>query len=214
MQQSAVGFKSKGVTLEGVMASPQGLPGMFPGVVVCHPHPLFGGNMDNDLVVTVCRALVAAGFAALRFNFRGVGGSEGSFTKGTDEREDVAAALQLLRQCPGVNRKRLGLAGYSFGASVLAAGLERYKAAGAFTFISPPIASLDRQEISTNRRPKLFIVGDRDRLVPYSSLKQRVESLNGAVDLYTVEGADHSWRGYENVAAERVTQFFVDKLLR
>ena len=214
VRQSAVGFKSKGVTLEGVIASPQGLSGAFPGVVVCHPHPLFGGNMDNELVVAVCRALVEEGFAALRFNFRGVGGSEGSFTKGTDEREDVAAALRLLRQWPGVDRKRLGLAGYSFGASMVAAGLERYKAASAFTFISPPLTSLDRQEIGRNLRPKLFIVGDRDRLVPCSSLKQRVESLNGTVELYEVEGADHSWRGYEGAVAERVTQFFVDNLRR
>ena len=214
MRQTAIGFKSKGLTLEGLVAAPEGLSGAFPGVVVCHPHPLFGGNMDNGLVLAVCQSLVEEGFVALRFNFRGVGGSEGSFAKGEKEQEDVRAALDMLRQWPGVNRGRLGLAGYSFGASMVLTGLSRYKTARAFAMISPPLTALEPKSIGSDKRPKLFIVGDRDALVPHPSLREKVGLLNGSVDLRMVEGADHSWRGYEAEAACQVTLFFATTLRR
>ena len=220
MRQSSIAFKSKDVNLEGVIASPQELSGPFPGVVVCHPNPLFGGSMDNGVVLAVCRALVEEGFLTFRFNFRGVGDSEGTFTKGEKEQEDVRAALNLLRRWPGVDKRRLGLVGYSFGASMVLTALSRYKAAGAFVLISPPLAALDYAGIGRDKRPKLFIVGDRDRLVPYCSLKEKVlhtlgvESLHGSVDLQMVSGADHSWRGYEAEAAQQSTRFFVGTLQR
>ena len=214
MRQSGIDFKSRGVILEGVAASPVGLPEGFPGVVVCHPHPLFGGDMDNGLVVTVCRALVEEGFVTLRFNFRGVGKSGGTFTKGEEEQADVEAALGVLRAWPGVNRARLGLAGYSFGASVILTGISRYKAAKAFALISPTLTALDHDGLSGDKRPKVFIVGDRDRLVPYLSLKEKVGSLKTPAGLQMVPGADHSWRGYEREAAEGATRFFTDVLRR
>ena len=230
MRQSAIDFKSRGVALEGVVASPEGLPegssGVpkgFPGVVVCHPHPLFGGDMDNGFVVTVCRALVEEGFVTLRFNFRGVGKSEGTFTKGPkgargtegeDEQADVVGVLAVLRAWPGVNRGRVGLAGYSFGASVVLAGISLYKAARAFVLISPTLTAMDHNGVGGDTRPKVFIVGDRDRLVPYTSLKERVDSLKTPAGLQVVPGADHSWRGYETEAAEQAARFFVGALGR
>ena len=111
MRQSSIAFDTKVLTLEGVVASPVGASGSLPGVVVCHPHPLFGGSMDNPLVLGVCQALVDEDFVALRFNFRGVGKSEGSFTGGEKEPEDVRAALGLLEQWPGVNRRAPGAGG-------------------------------------------------------------------------------------------------------
>ena len=218
MRQTSIGFKSGGLTLEGVLGFPQGLSeelsGGFSGVVVCHPHPLFGGNMDNSLVMALCRALDEEGFATLRFNFRGVGNSEGPFTKGEKECEDVRAALDVLRRWPGVDRRRLGLVGYSFGASMLLAGLPAYKAAKALAVISPPLASFEHQKIGRDKRPKLFIVGGRDRLVPHRSLKERIDSLPAPAELQMVEGADHSWRGYEAEAARETTRFLVDTLQR
>ena len=213
MRQSLIVFKSRGVTLEGVIAFPSGLPGPFPSVAMCHPHPIFGGNMDNDLVVGMCRALIEEGFATLRFNFRGVGNSEGTFTKGEMEQEDVYAALHVLRRWPGVARGRIGLAGYSFGASMILTGISRYKAAKAFAFVSPPLGSLTHQIIGRDKRPKIFIVGDRDGLVPYASLEEKVDSLNGAVHVRVVPGADHSWKGpTASEAAGHVASFFVDAL--
>ena len=99
----------------GSLAPLKGLPVLFPGVVVCHPHPLCGGDMNNSLVLEVCRALVDDGLVTFRFNFRGVGDSGGTFTKGEEEHEDVREALHLLKGWLNVNGGRLGLVGYFFG---------------------------------------------------------------------------------------------------
>ncbi len=214
MRQTSVAFKSKGLVLEGVIALPRGLTGPFPGVVVCHPHPIFGGNMDNGLVQEVCSTLVREGFGTLRFNFRGVGNSEGSFTKGERETEDVSAALSLLRDWSDTDKRRFGLVGYSFGASMVLNGISRYKAAKALAFISPPLTSLDHRKVESDKRPKLFIVGDKDRLVPYSALKDKVDSLPNRADLKIVPGADHSWRDHEAEAAYQTARFFAGALKR
>ena len=97
------------------MGCPDEVPGPLPGVVVCHPHPLGGGNMNNNLVASVYLALIESGFVALRFNFRGVGNSEGSHAQGEKEPEDAEAALDLLKGRADVDADRLGMAGYSFG---------------------------------------------------------------------------------------------------
>ena len=107
---------SGNLTLEGVLHLPASSPS--PAVAVCHPHPLQGGNMHNNVVVAICGAAAERGIAALRFNFRGVGGSEGSFGDGVGERADADAALAHLRQLPEVEQHRVGIVGYSFGAAV------------------------------------------------------------------------------------------------
>ena len=85
LRQSAVSFKTEGLTFEGVVAQPDDGSGPWPGVVICHPHPLHGGSMDNNVVLALALGLVEEGFVTLRFNFRGVGGSEGEHTKGEKE---------------------------------------------------------------------------------------------------------------------------------
>ena len=95
MRQSAVSFKAKGLNFEGIVAMPDDAPPGVPGVVICHPHPLHGGNMDNNVVLAVSLALIEQGFATIRFNFRGVGNSEGEHTKGEKEYEEVLGAFEL-----------------------------------------------------------------------------------------------------------------------
>jgi len=106
-----------GPLLEGVQHLAAG-SGPFPAAVVCHPHPLMGGTMDNTIVVAVCRVLAARGWAALRFNFRGAGRSAGSFDEGCGETDDVAGAVGFLRAKAEVDASRLAVVGYSFGAGV------------------------------------------------------------------------------------------------
>ena len=96
MRQSAVSFETEGLTFEGVVAQPDDGSGPWPGVVICHPHPLHGGNMDNNVVIALALGLAQDGFVTLRFNFRGVGGSQGSHTKGESESEEILAALALI----------------------------------------------------------------------------------------------------------------------
>ena len=212
MSQSAISIISKNLSLEGVLATPNDLSSAYPGVVVCHPHPLFGGDMNNQVVLEVCGALVAAGFATLRFNFRGVGNSQGEHTKGEREPQDVYSALDFLGHWTGVDRRRLGLAGYSFGAAVILSHLSRYKKVKTFALISPPLSAIKSPIIVEDNRAKLFIVGDRDRLVQAPSLKEALCALPQPSEYHLVPGADHSWRGHENEVALGVAQFFIQNL--
>ena len=212
MRQTAISVKSKGAELEGILASPQGLVGTCPGVVVCHPHPHLGGSMDSPVVTALCQELVGQGFVSFRFNFRGVGGSEGVFTNGDLEQEDVRAALGFLRHWPQVDRGRVGLAGISFGAAMILSGISSYKAGKSFVLVSPSMASVDRPALLKDRRSKLVLVGDQDKLVPHDVLKDKVELMGPASQFSLVPGAAHSWRGYESHAAEVATRFFAATL--
>jgi len=155
-----VRFTASEVALEGVRHLPAGAAaGPLAGVVVCHPHPLYGGDMWNDVVDQVCRELLARGMAALRFNFRGTGGSGGEHSGGQGERDDVWAALDYLRSRAEVERTRLGLVGYSFGAAV---ALNAGPAAGvqALAAISAPPRLIDFTALQGFEIPLLLIAGD------------------------------------------------------
>ena len=156
-----VRFPSGDLTLVGALHRPQGLG--LPGIAVCHPHPLFGGDMENNVVVALCRALAGDGMVALRFNFRGVGESGGSYGGGFEEAQDARAALDFLAGLSEVDGDRLGLAGYSFGALVaLSAAEERVHALAA---VSPPVGGLDPTSFRWGI-PTLLVSGDRDDISP------------------------------------------------
>ena len=216
MRQSAVSFKVKAkpkdLNIEGIIAQPEEETGLFPAVVICHPHPLFGGNMDNNVVFAVSAALVDQGFATLRFNFRGVGNSEGTHTKGELEHQEVLAAIDLIKAWPKVDRRTIGLVGYSFGSSVILAYTGFSRAAKVFAFISPPLHALESTPLKTNKRPKLVIVGDRDRLVQSAQLPIVLQSFTQTPVSQIIAGADHGWSGYEDQLSEQVAQFFVASL--
>lgn len=193
-------FRSGDLSLEAALHLPSTTPA--PGVVVCHPHPLYGGDMDNNVVVAACQALVARGFAALRFNFRGVGESDGAFDDGRGERDDVGAALAHLASLSEVDAKRIGLIGYSFGA-IMAAEV----ASGdlrALALVSPPLAFTDLKVVWGC--PALLLSGDMDTLAPADRL--RVVAEAPGVELRTVPDADHSWWGYEDVLGAALADFF------
>src|SRR3989449_10367061 len=91
-------FASGALILEGVLDLPERTPA--PGIVVCHPHPMYGGDMHNNVVDAVCQTAAADGIVALRFNFRGAGGSEGTYDNGVGGQDDGGAALAYLRGMP------------------------------------------------------------------------------------------------------------------
>ena len=212
MRQSAVMFKAKGLNFEGVVATPDGIAGPFPGVLICHPHPLFGGNMDNNVVLAVSYALVEQGFATLRFNFRGVGNSEGEHTKGELEHQEVEGALDFLRAWREVDGGTIGLVGYSFGTSVILRSSAVQKRPKVFAFISPPLNALENSTLKKDKRPKLIISGDRDKLIQSEELPPVLESFSNQPDLRIVEGADHFWVGRENQLVRQVSEFFTENL--
>ena len=201
-------FPCGDLTLVGVVHRPQGLG--LPGVAVCHPHPLYGGDMDNNVVVALCQALAGGGMVALRFNFRGVGGSGGSYGGGFGERQDARATLDFLAGLAEVDGGRLGLAGYSFGALVaLSAADERVRALAA---VSPPAGGLDPASFRPGIQT-LLVSGDRDDISPALRLPEMAASLGPPCEIRSVAGADHSWWGYEETLARAVLEFFRAQLV-
>lgn len=214
MRQTAIAFKSKRLTLDGVLALPEGLTQPCPALVMCHPHPMLGGNMDNPVVTSVCRAATEAGFASFRFDFRGVQGSEGEFTNGDAEHNDIKSALNIMRRWPGVDGKRIALAGYSFGAGVILRGLRHFKAARSLAFIAPPLSSIEESRIIKDKRPKLFVVGQHDRLVSSVELQRTLDMVREPLQFREIAGSDHSMSGREWEVADEVTGFVAGTLNR
>ena len=213
MRQTAIDFFTrKRCRLEGVLAVPEGVPGPFPAVVVCHPHPMLGGDMENPVVTAICNSAHDQGIASVRFNFRGVGASQGEFTNGDEERDDLRAALKTLGAWPGMDRKRLALVGYSFGASVILGGLAHYKAARSLVLIAPPVASIRRSRISKDSRAKLFVAGQEDRVAPSVAMQRILDGFRPPTSFFEVTGADHGLSGRQQVVAERVVGFLVETL--
>ncbi|PKB68801.1 MAG: hypothetical protein BZY81_00910 [SAR202 cluster bacterium Io17-Chloro-G4] len=212
MRQSAVSFKVKGLSFEGVVAQPDEHNGSIPGVVICHPHPLYGGNMENNVVLSLSFALAQQGFVTLRFNFRGVGNSEGEHTKGELETEEALGALDLVKAWPGVDSRRIGLAGYSFGSRVVLNNPELHKNARAFALVSPSLVNLEATELKRYDHPAFVIVGDQDKSFKSEEYIPALDAFSHPPGRVVVAGADHFWYGYEDQLAPPVVEFFTGAL--
>ena len=191
------------ISLEGILHLP-GSESPYPAVVVCHPHPLYGGDMDNNVVVTICQGLVTQSVVALRFNFRGVGGSGGKFGGGVKEREDVKAALDYLNTRREIDTGRLGLVGYSFGGAVTFPVAQEDMRVKRLALVSPALNASDWEELKSYSRPKLVLLGGADTVVPYARLKKY---FTGDKQFQVIAGADHFWWGFETEMSKRVGEF-------
>ncbi len=157
--------------------------------LVCHPHPQHGGTMDNKVVHRVASTLHNLGGTTLRFNFRGVGRSEGRFDHGAGELEDARAALGWLRaRLPGVP---LLAAGFSFGAWVAARLAVAEPGVGRLVLVGPPVAGADFSALRRATVPKLVIQGTADEICPLSALEPEFEAWAEPRRLETIEGAGH-----------------------
>ena len=209
----ALRIESDGPTLEAMLHLPEGEP-PFPGVVICHPHPQYGGDMYNNVVGALVRAVTGIGAAALRFNFRGVGASEGSYDDGKGEADDVLAALGALRSQPEVNADRVALAGYSFGAAVmLRAASDRDDLAAVIAVANPTRRWETRVEIHT-LAPTLFVVGDRDQYCDGQLLLEYRQQIGDDVAVEIVRGVDHFWVGSDDRLIAIVQAFLQRTLIR
>jgi alpha/beta superfamily hydrolase len=183
-----------------------------PAVVVCHPHPLYGGSMRNNVTYAIADALVKSGIAALLFNFRGVGRSQGSYGGGTAEQEDVKAALDWLGAGKGVDAGRLGLAGYSFGAGVAFPVGCRDALVRAMALVSPYFESSPNSLLRSCLKPKLILGGSEDDMVPAQDVETYGREAAEPKKCEIIKGPDHFWGGYERPMAEKVAGFFKDIL--
>jgi alpha/beta superfamily hydrolase len=195
-----------GPLLEGVLHLPD-TTGPFPAALVCHPHPLMGGTMDSAVVVAVCRALAARGWATLRFNFRGAGRSAGSFDEGRGEMDDAAGALDFLRAQAEVDPNRLALVGYSFGAAVGLRCAARDPRVGWLVGIALLQEHYADPFLDGDPRPKLLIAGERDPWAPSEALRAYVERLQPPKALHVLPQTDHFFGGREAAVATLVADF-------
>ena len=190
-----------GLTLEGELQVPDGARA---GAVLAHPHPLHGGNMRSIVIGALFAGLPAAGVAALRFNFRGVGASEGTHDEGRGERLDVVAALDALAEIAGAPGLPLVLAGWSFGADTsLAVDDERH--AGWFA-VAPPLRHTGDVAAASDPRPALLAVPERDQFRSPESAREVVASWTNT-RIHVVPGADHFLVGRTDRVVELAVEF-------
>ncbi len=200
-------IKCGDLNLEGVLHLPPDRSIAVPGVVLCHPHSLYGGNMDNNVIMAVSRALSAQGIAALRFNFRGVGSSTGTFAHGEGEQDDARAALASLAARPEVLDGQLGLMGYSFGGMVALAVGTSSEHVRALAAVSPVVTPGILEGLA---KPAYFTCGSEDHVVSPEDLVREAEKMALPGKIEVVQGVDHFWGGYEGEIAHKLAAFFAD----
>ena len=162
------------------------------GVVITHPHPLYGGDMNNFIVDLITRAYLEKGYTTIRFNFRGVGKSKGSYDNGTGEQEDVRAALSTLKQ---MGIKNIDLAGYSFGAWVNALAVSKGNFVENMVMVSPPVEFVDFSPVNSIPCLKLVVTGSIDDIAPADRIKTLYPAWNPKAHLEIINGADHFYSG-------------------
>ncbi|MFN7352175.1 MAG: alpha/beta hydrolase [Burkholderiales bacterium] len=174
------------VAIDAPAGEPRGL------AVVCHPHPLFGGTLDNKVTQTLARALVALGFVSVRPNFRGVGNTAGTHDEGRGEVDDIVTVVDLFRQ--RYQPKELVLAGFSFGSFVQTHVAQRLAAAGipAQRLVLVGTAT-SRWQVMPVPEDSLVIHGELDDTVPLSSVLDWARPQNLPVTV--IPGADHFFHG-------------------
>ena len=174
-------FDGPGGQLEGLLE----LKESSWGAVLCHPHPLYGGSMDDLVIQALHSSLAGQNCSTLRFNFRGVGASVGSHDKGDGEADDVAAAVAYLKS---QGSSQIVLAGYSFGAAVCLKTDLQVKP-DAMVLVAPPIQMFDG--LSEPEAPYLVLLGSEDKIV--AAEETAAWFRNGQVEL--IDGADHFFFG-------------------
>lgn len=184
-----VNFKSNDLVIEGLLDQRAG----DKGVVISHPHPLYGGNMYAAGVESIVHAYWKKGYTTLRFNFRGVGSSQGRYENGMGEQQDVRAALSFLSE---TGLETIDLAGYSFGAWVNAHAVLQDSSVERMVMVSPPVGFMDFKQVAAVDCLKLVVTGSQDQIAPPELIKKMLPDWNPEARFEVIEGADHFYGGY------------------
>ncbi len=187
-KEERVTFPSGDLSLEGLLSRGVGSR----GVVISHPHPLYGGEMRNHVVRIIQEVFSGKGWTTLRFNFRGVGRSQGEYSEGVGEQEDVRGAVRHLQE---LGIKEILLAGYSFGAWVNAQAALDHPGVDGSILVAPPQAMMDFSFLKKDSKTRLVIAGERDDYGPVEEIRKIAEQMNPSPLVIVIPGADHFFCG-------------------
>jgi alpha/beta superfamily hydrolase len=207
MKEEKVFIPSNGIQLEGLL-SIQEASSFRGGVIICHPHPQYGGDMEHPVMTASVEAASQEGFSTLRFNFRGVGESKGSYGEGVGERQDVKAVTNFFCSRLKDDHPLLILLGYSFGAWVgfpIAIDDERFKGMVA---VAPPLGIYDFGFLKGCKKKKLFVAGDEDSFCPPNLLEKWYQQLDEPKSLAVIPGADHLFFFHVRFLNQPLREFF------
>ncbi len=183
---------------------------MAPLAIVLHPHPLQGGTMNNRVTVALYNSFVENDFSVIRFNFRGVGKSEGVFAKGEGELTDTAAVLDWIQSInPGT--RPIWIAGFSFGALIGMQLLMRRPEISGFVSVYPPADICDFSFLAPCPVSGLIINGTEDRICPPEPVEKLVEKLNSqrgiSISHKLIENCDHGFTGHLNTIKKSISEY-------
>jgi len=156
--------------------------------VVCHPHPLYDGSLNNKVTYTIARTLNQLGMPAVRFNFRGVGESQGEYADGNGEVEDLLAVLKFVKQL--YPQHEIWLAGFSFGAYISLRAISDFHVDRLIT-VAPPVNFFNFSGIKSPSCPWLIVQGKDDEVVPFNDVKEWVEELYPTPEFVALDNVGH-----------------------
>lgn len=187
-----VNFSGPAGNIQGTLDLPESI--LEPNFIAvnCHPHSLHGGTMTNKVIHTVSRSIAGLGVPSLRFNFRGVGKSEGEYDEGQGEQQDLSAAVDWMRQ--QYPETQLLLSGFSFGSFVSAFAASDLSPA-LLVSVAPPVKRFDFDGFSRPASPWLVIIGDEDELVDFAEVENWIQSFEEAPEFINMSGASHFFHG-------------------
>ena len=206
MREEKVLIPSAAIQLEGLLSIREALR-FKDGVILCHPHPQHGGNMYNPVITAAVEAASEEGYSTLRFNFRGVGESEGSYGEGIGEKEDVKAVIEYLYSKLKDSHPSLILLGYSFGAwAGLPVAVEDGRIEGLMA-IAPPLELYDFRFLEQCKKRKLFVAGSQDLFCPTPVLEAWFQHLEEPKSLAIIPGADHFFFSHTRLLSQPIREF-------
>jgi alpha/beta superfamily hydrolase len=199
--EEKISFLSGTIDIEGLLDKN---PKASRGVVIAHPHPLYGGNMRDFVVESIANAFRENGYATLKFNFRGVGRSRGHFDNGIGEQQDLAAAITCLRN-GGI--EKISLAGYSFGTWVIAhIDTDAWNIENV-VFVSPPMGLMDFDGDLSAKHLKLVVTGSLDEFSPPHLIREKLERWGSSASLEIIPGSDHFYGGHHLTLESIISSF-------
>ena len=192
--------------LEALLDTPAGEPRAV--AVFGHPHPLHGGTMHTKALYQAAKAMPRIGVAALRFNFRGVGRSAGTFDSGAGEKDDFRAALAFVEQrFPDLP---LWAAGMSFGSWVAMTVGSEDPRVSLLLAIAPPVDRYDFETLKTCTLPKFIVHGESDELISIKEIRKFYAHIPEPKELVTIEDANHLFEGKTSMVGEAVEDLLAD----